>query len=155
MHEHGTRVSMFVDPEEDQIDASAGVGADSVELHTGAYANATGVDSAEELARVQRCSAHVLSTGLALHAGHGLTHENLLPIAEIPGMHEVNIGHDIIARALLLGLGRRGKRDPRGTGVGDMKRGNERDTGLECGGLAAAERDTNRFVAWSPSSRNA
>jgi pyridoxine 5-phosphate synthase len=104
MHEHDIRVSMFIDPENDQIDASAATGADYVELHTGAYANATGTDVEQEFERLRTSSAHVLQTGLRLHAGHGLTIHNLAPVVRIPGLAEVNIGHDIMARALFIGL---------------------------------------------------
>jgi len=104
MHAHGIRVSMFIDPEEHQVDASLATGADYVELHTGAYANAEGNAAIRELERLQRCAAHVRQTPMRLHAGHGLTVENLDPVARIPGLREVNIGHDIIARALFIGL---------------------------------------------------
>ncbi len=104
MHEHGIRVSMFIDPENAQVDASAATGADAVELHTGAYANASEFDLQTELERLRTCGAHTAKTGLALHAGHGLTVQNLEPVARIPALREVNIGHDIIARALFIGL---------------------------------------------------
>ncbi len=103
-HEDGIKVSMFIDPERDQIDASAAIQADAVELHTGAYANAVGGQVEEELARLSDASAHILDTGLTFHAGHGLTVRNLRPVAAIPGLAEVNIGHDIIARAVFIGL---------------------------------------------------
>lgn len=104
MHARGIRVSMFIDPEIAQIDASLIVGADSVELHTGAYANARGPAHDAELARLQRAAEHTATTPLALHAGHGLTAQNLAPIVALPGLREVNIGHDIVARALFIGL---------------------------------------------------
>ena len=104
MHDHGIRVSMFIDPEEKQVDASVATGADCVELHTGAYANASGAAREQELERLRTCSAYVAKAGLALHAGHGLTVHNLDPVARIPNLHEVNIGHDIMARALFIGL---------------------------------------------------
>lgn len=104
MHAHDILVSMFIDPEREQVDASAEIGADSVELHTGAYANATGNAADDELERLSVCSAHVVETGIGLHAGHGLTVRNLDPVARIPGLREVNIGHDIIARAVFIGL---------------------------------------------------
>lgn len=100
----GIRVSMFVDPEPEQIDASAEIGADAVELHTGAYANAHGAVMVEELERLHRAADRTLKAGLALHAGHGLTIHNLEPVAMMPGLHEVNIGHSIISRALFVGL---------------------------------------------------
>lgn len=104
MHAHGIRVSMFIDPEPAQVDASLAAGADSVELHTGAYANATGAALEEEIARLRATAQHTLGTPLALHAGHGLTARNLSPIVALPGLKEVNIGHDIIARAVFIGL---------------------------------------------------
>jgi pyridoxine 5-phosphate synthase len=104
MHALGIRVSMFIDPETAQVDASAEIGADSVELHTGAYANATGDAQIAEIKRLQLAAAHTANTPLVLHAGHGLTAQNLAPIVALPGLHEVNIGHDIIARAIFIGL---------------------------------------------------
>jgi len=104
MHAQGIKVSMFIDPEAAQAEASKAVGADSVELHTGAYANATGAEQGAELARLHAAGARAVELGLALHAGHGLTRLNLAPIAAIPGLREVNIGHDIIARAVFIGL---------------------------------------------------
>ena len=103
-HEDGIKVSMFIDPERDQVDASAQVAADAVELHTGAYANATEDTFADELGRLEQAGAHAVAAGLALHAGHGLTVRNLDPVAAIPDLEEVNIGHDILARAVFIGL---------------------------------------------------
>ena len=103
-HESGIKVSMFIDPERDQVDASAEVAADAVELHTGAYANATEDTVADELGRLEKAGAHAVAAGLALHAGHGLTVRNLDPVAAIPDLEEVNIGHDILARAVFIGL---------------------------------------------------
>ncbi|HEX73189.1 MAG TPA: pyridoxine 5'-phosphate synthase [Candidatus Hydrogenedentes bacterium] len=104
MHDHGIRVSMFIDPEREQAEASAEIGADCVELHTGAYANAKEDEADCELDRLRVCAEYVANTGLELHAGHGLTVRNLEPVALLPGLREVNIGHDIIARALFIGL---------------------------------------------------
>jgi len=104
MHEQGIRVSMFIDPEESQVEASKAVGADSVELHTGAYANARGAEQEAELERLRIAGVYAQKLGLALHAGHGLTRLNLAPIVGIPGLREVNIGHDIVARAVFIGL---------------------------------------------------
>ncbi len=104
MHAQGVHVSMFIDPEVAQIDASLATGADYVELHTGAYANAQGADVAAELKRLEVAAAHIADTPLAFHAGHGLTVQNLAPIVALPGLREVNIGHDIIARAVFIGL---------------------------------------------------
>jgi len=103
-HQDGIKVSMFIDPDSPQVEASAAVNADFVEFHTGAYANARGDAIGRELARVQDAAALAQEKGLIVHAGHGLTVRNLAPIAAIPGLHEVNIGHDIIARAIFIGL---------------------------------------------------
>jgi len=100
----GIEVSMFIDPDISQIDASAAVGAKYVELHTGCYANAKGGAVLEELDRLFAAAEHAQQTGLIVNAGHGLTVRNLPPVAKIPGLNEVNIGHDIMARALFIGL---------------------------------------------------
>ena len=104
MHTHGIKVSMFIDPEPDQIDASAETGADFVELHTGAYANARGPEVDRETRRLQVAAEAIAGTNLRFHAGHGLTARNLAPITALPGLREVNIGHDIIARSVFIGL---------------------------------------------------
>lgn len=104
MHEKNVRVSMFIDPEPRQVEASAKIGADAVELHTGAYANAVGPEADNELNRLWDCAELIAETDMVLHAGHGLTIHNLLPAARIPFLEEVNIGHDIIARSLFIGL---------------------------------------------------
>ncbi len=105
MHAQGIQVSMFIDPEPNQVDASCEIGADCVELHTGPYANARGdVAVGAALKRLQDCGRYVLEAGLVLNAGHGLTVHNLEPVARISGLHEVNIGHAIISRAIFIGL---------------------------------------------------
>jgi pyridoxine 5-phosphate synthase len=101
----GIRVSLFVDPHATQLTASAQVGAPAVELHTGDYANAwlaTGAD--RELERVQAAVAEAVRLGLEVHAGHGLTLANVRPIAAIPQVVELNIGHSIVARAVFVGM---------------------------------------------------
>lgn len=104
-HDDDIKVSMFIDPDIAQVEASAETGADYVELHTGAYANAVGDEAvAEEFERMDQAGAAALDHGLGFHAGHGLTIRNLAPIAGLPGLDEVNIGHSIIARALFIGL---------------------------------------------------
>ena len=103
-HDHGIKVSMFIDPDCHQVDASAGTGADAVELHTGAYANASEDNVLEELDRLSDAAAHAIEAGLIFNAGHGLTLRNLSPVAAIPGLNEVNIGHSIISRAVFIGL---------------------------------------------------
>lgn len=102
MHEHGIKVSMFIDPEVVQVEASAATGADFVELHTGAFANAR--DFALEIRRLQVAAEAIAQTAMRFHAGHGLTARNLAPVVALPGLREVNIGHDIISRAVFIGL---------------------------------------------------
>lgn len=103
-HGAGIKASMFIDPDAPQVAASAAIGADAVELHTGAYANASEAQAGAEIDRLAAAALDALNAGLALHAGHGLTVRNLAPVAAIPGLSEVNIGHDIMARALFIGL---------------------------------------------------
>jgi pyridoxine 5-phosphate synthase len=100
----GIEVSMFIDPDRKQVDASKAVGATYVELHTGAYADAKGAKIDEEFRRIEDSGLYAQDIGLIFNAGHGLSVRNLAPIAAIPGLHEVNIGHDIIARAIFIGL---------------------------------------------------
>jgi len=104
LREAGIRVSLFVDPEVAQLDAAVRVGAPVVELHTGAYAEATGEQQARELTRVQHAARHAARIGLTVHAGHGLHYHNVEPIAAISEIVELNIGHAIVARAVMDGL---------------------------------------------------
>jgi len=101
LHDAGVRVSLFIDPEAAQIDAAARSGAAAIEIHTGRYAAAS--DPAE-LARIRTAAARAQAAGLIVNAGHGLTVANVGAIAAIPAMHELNIGHSIVARALLIGM---------------------------------------------------
>jgi pyridoxine 5-phosphate synthase len=101
----GIRVSCFIDPDERQVHASRDCGAHAVELHTGDYANAGAEEPAQrELRRLARTGQAARESGLALHAGHGLTVANVGPVAALPGMAELNIGHSIVARAVLIGM---------------------------------------------------
>jgi pyridoxine 5-phosphate synthase len=100
----GIRVSCFIDPVEAQIRASHAAGAHAVELHTGDYANAEPNAAAHELERIAAAAVTVRALGLDLHAGHGLTVRNVGPVARLPGMTELNIGHSIVARAVLIGM---------------------------------------------------
>lgn len=101
----GIEVSLFIDPEPAQIDATIRCGAPVIELHTGAYAEAeSSVEQAEELKRIREAAAYAYQKGLVVNAGHGLHYHNVEQIAEIPEMNELNIGHGIIARALFVGL---------------------------------------------------
>lgn len=104
MHDRGIKVSMFIDPDAPQVEASAEVGADYVELHTGTYANAQALDVMNEVERIVSAARRAIAAGLVFNAGHGLTIHNLPAIAAIPGLNEVNIGHSIMARALFIGL---------------------------------------------------
>jgi len=102
----GVRTSLFIDPDDLALDRSAELGADAVELHTGEYANARGEDRGRELERLARMAAKGRELGMAVHAGHGLTYENVLPVAAIGDIEELNIGHSIISRAVFVGLER-------------------------------------------------
>jgi pyridoxine 5-phosphate synthase len=104
LRERGIRVSLFIDPDFAQIEASAGAGAPVVELHTGAYAEATGGAAARELERLRAAARHANSLGLIVHAGHGLNYHNVAPIVAIPQIVELNIGHAIVAQALFDGF---------------------------------------------------
>jgi len=109
----GIRVSLFIDPEPAQLDAAVRIGAPVVELHTGAYAEATGEALARELKRVQDAARYASRIGLTVHAGHGLNYHNVQPIAAIAEIVELNIGHAIVARAVIDGMS---------TAVAEMKR---------------------------------
>jgi pyridoxine 5-phosphate synthase len=104
LRERGAVASAFIDPEVKQIDLAKAQGFDAVELHTGSYANAKGAAQERELARLVRASEHVRSHSLRLHAGHGLNYHNVVAVAAIPGMGELNIGHAIVSRAVFVGL---------------------------------------------------
>jgi pyridoxine 5-phosphate synthase len=102
--DNGTRVSMFIDPELDQVRASADVGAAMIELHTGTFANHSGAERDAEVERL--CAAAELghALGLQINAGHGLTTQNLPDLWSVPHLAELNIGHHIISRAVFIGL---------------------------------------------------
>ena len=100
----GVRVSLFVDPETAQIEASRDAGAHAVEIHTGAYCNALSVEREKQLQAILEVSKLAQSLGLEVHGGHGLSYDNVLAIAQIPEMAELNIGHSIIARAIIVGI---------------------------------------------------
>jgi pyridoxine 5-phosphate synthase len=114
LQDAGIFVSLFLDPSPVQIDAGVETGASAIELHTGAYANASARHNCQmELDTLIAVGKRVRDAGLLLNAGHGLTYRNVQPVARIDGMHELNIGHSIIARAIMVGLER---------AVRDMKR---------------------------------
>ena len=100
----GIRVSLFVDADFAQLDAAHAAGAPVVEIHTGHYADAA-TDAARiaEFERIRMAVAYGRSIGLTVNAGHGLTYHNVQPIAALPGIHELNIGHAIVAQALFVG----------------------------------------------------
>ena len=110
--EAGIRVSIFIDPDPAQLDAAVAAGAPVVELHTGAFADASDGEKAAELQRIKVAAEHASNLGLIVNAGHGLHYENVHEIAVIPQIIELNIGHSIISRAVFDGLAK---------AVGDIK----------------------------------
>jgi pyridoxine 5-phosphate synthase len=100
----GIRVALFIAPDLAQVEAAKRSGAPVIELHTGSYADATGAAQARELERLASAARRAASLGLEVHAGHGLTYHNVQPVAAIPEIVELNIGHCIIARAIFTGL---------------------------------------------------
>ena len=100
----GSRVSMFIDPEPAQVQASAEVGAPMIELHTGCFANTVGEARQAEVERLIRAAECAHSLGLEVHAGHGIRIENLADLNRVPHLVELNIGHTLIARAVFIGL---------------------------------------------------
>jgi pyridoxine 5-phosphate synthase len=100
----GIRVSLFIDPDPAQLDAAVAVGAPVVELHTGAYCEAEGAERAHELDRIRRAAAHAHAIGLECHAGHGLAFDSVEPVAAIPTLVELNIGHFLVGEAIFVGL---------------------------------------------------
>src|SRR6185369_6147173 len=102
----GIGVSLFLDPDARQIETAKQLGAEAVELHTGQYALARGAAQHEQLVALTNAGKLVSDLGMTLHAGHGLNYHNVVPVACIPRMHELNIGHAIISRAVLVGLER-------------------------------------------------
>jgi len=104
LSEAGIRVSMFIEPDRKQLDASRELGAPVVELHTGAYANASGAAQDKLLKHIVNAAEFGADLGLEIHAGHGLTFENVKPIAAIAHIRELNIGHFLIGEAIFTGL---------------------------------------------------
>jgi pyridoxine 5-phosphate synthase len=105
LNDAGIRVSLFIDPEQRQVECSARLGAGVIEFHTGTYADARDPAVRErELQRIQIASEQARQLGLVVNAGHGLTLDNVAPIASIAGMNELNIGHSIVADAIFVGL---------------------------------------------------
>lgn len=104
--DNGTIVSLFIDPDEDQVKASAKTGAQFIEMHTGTYSEAFGTkNEEEEFLKLKNAAKLAQSLGLKVNAGHGLNYQNVLRMHEIPNLVELNIGHSIISKAVFTGLG--------------------------------------------------
>ena len=105
LREAGIKVSLFIDPLEEQVRTAAELGAPVIELHTGAFANAVGDAPAAELHRLRRAAELAVGLGLQVNAGHGLNYQNLPALlSEVPHLQELNIGHSIVSRAVFVGL---------------------------------------------------
>ena len=104
LHDTGTVVSLFIDPDPDQIQAAADLKAEYIELHTGAFANASGDTRTHELHRLIEGARQAHALGLRVNAGHGLNYQNVRELFAVPHLEELNIGHAIISRALIIGL---------------------------------------------------
>jgi pyridoxine 5-phosphate synthase len=104
LRDAGVRTSLFIDPDPDAIRVAAEMGVEAVEFHTGEFANARGAERDDQLARLREAAERASEAGLAVHAGHGLTYENVAPVAAIHEIEELNIGHSIISRAVFTGL---------------------------------------------------
>lgn len=103
----GIRTSLFIDPDSESVDRTKDLGAHAVELHTGEYANAAGdEDRAAVLTRLEAAARRADAAGLAVHAGHGLTYENVVPVAALPLVEELNIGHSVVSRSVFVGIER-------------------------------------------------
>ena len=103
---NGIRTALFIDPDEKAIETSADLGADAVELHTGEYANADDAGKVQlQLGRLETAALIAQENELGVHAGHGLTYENVQPVAAIMALEELNIGHSVISRSVFVGLG--------------------------------------------------
>ena len=98
------RVSLFIEPSEAQVEAAVRLGAPVVEFHTGRYAHLDGEERATELRRIADCAALAVKNGIEPHAGHGLTFDNVIPVAAIPQLAELNIGHFLVGEAIFTGL---------------------------------------------------
>ena len=104
LKEAGVIVSLFIEPDARQIDAAAALGAQVVELHTGAFANTQGEAHARELTRLREAAVHAYGCGLQVNAGHGINYVNIAEIRDVPHLCELNIGHSIVSRAVFVGL---------------------------------------------------
>lgn len=119
--EAGSRVSLFLDPDRRTLDAAKELGVPAVELHTGRYANSWR-QSGSALEELRQAARHAVELGLFVHAGHGLTYANVLPVAQIPEIEELNIGHSVMSRAIQLGM-HRAVTDMRQAMVGSLQSG--------------------------------
>ncbi len=106
LHKSGIKVALFIDPEANQIKAAHKVAADHIEIHTGRYANTSGKDQRLALKDIIESAKLADNMGMRVNAGHGLDYHNVIPIAQIPEIEELNIGHSIISRAVLVGIDR-------------------------------------------------
>jgi len=104
LHSAGIRVSMFIEPEAAQIEASGDLGAEAVELHTGAFANLTAELKQDELDRLEAAAVLAMERGLLVNAGHGINYANIRLLTAIPHWNEFNVGHSIVSRAVSIGL---------------------------------------------------
>lgn len=100
----GIVVSLFIDPDLAQLDAAAKAGADYVELHTGTYSNTAGAARTAELERLKKAAEYAHKLGIRVNAGHGIDYENIDGILEVPHLCELNIGHSIVGRAIMVGM---------------------------------------------------
>jgi pyridoxine 5-phosphate synthase len=103
LEEAGSRVSLFIDPDLSTIDAAKDLGVPAIELHTGRYANSWQQGNAA-LDELRRAARHAADMGLFVHAGHGLTYANVAPVAAIPEIEELNIGHSVVSRSIMAGM---------------------------------------------------
>ncbi len=107
LNDAGIRVSLFIEPDNAQVDASKATGAELVEFHTGKYCNQhlAGDPTGSELQRLHTASQYAVEQGIVVNAGHGLTQDNVKPVLSLPGLYELNIGHAIVADAVVMGMG--------------------------------------------------
>lgn len=103
LEEAGARISLFIDPDFSMVDAAKDLGVPAIELHTGRYANSWRRDDTA-LDELRRAARHAADMGLSVHAGHGLTYANVSPVAAIPEIEELNIGHSVISRSIIVGM---------------------------------------------------
>lgn len=106
LRDAGIFVSLFIDPDPRQVECSAALGVEAVELHTGQYALAKGAAQEQELLKLATAGRLAVEAGLRLHAGHGLNYKNVTPVARLDSMAELNIGHAIVSRAIFVGIER-------------------------------------------------